>query len=387
MQENFNFTFTTMGTEFIFGAGSISKLNDIMNKHKDPRILIITDKNLVKAGLVKKVQEQLDKYKNIIIYDKIEQDPRLSAVTEGVKFVRENGISNIIAIGGGSVIDAAKCLASVSNNEGNPEDYWFKGRVLTNPKLPLIAIPTTAGTGSEVTKFAVVTHDETKQKTGMGNNILVPDIALLDPELTIGMPPRITASTGLDALTHAVESYVNLNVNVFTDMLAVKAMKLIGEGLRPAVAKGDNIEARSKMLLGSMLAGWSFGNGYLGLVHALAHPLGGHYGVPHGIGCGILLPKIMKYNLNGNLERYKEVAEFLGERVEGLTLREAAHKSVEAVENLLADIGIESDFKSYKIDKNDIPIFVREAYQNRNVNVNPRRATPEELAAIIEELI
>jgi len=350
-------------------------------------VLILSDKNLRKAGLVNIVQEQLDKYQDIFIYDDIEQDPKLSTVTNGVNLVRENGANLIIAIGGGSVIDAGKCLASVANNPGNPEDYWFKGREFANPKFPLIAIPTTAGTGSEVTKFAVVTDDQTKLKMGMGNKILVPDIALLDPELTISMPAKITASTGLDALTHAIESYVNLKVNAFTDMLAERAIKLIGEGLRPAVAKGDNIEARSKMLLGSMLAGMSFGNGFLGLVHALAHPLGGHYGVPHGLGCGVLLPKIMKYNLNGYLERYKDVAELLGEKVEGITLREAAQKSVESIEKLLVDINIQPDFKSFNIDKKDIPTFITEAYKNRNVEVNPRKATPEELAAIYEDLI
>ncbi|MEW6624825.1 MAG: iron-containing alcohol dehydrogenase [Bacillota bacterium] len=388
MNSYYDFSFvTSRNSEIIFGSGAIKNVSNILQRYNASRILIVTDKGVRSAGLVDKVTNLLKDSMQTIVFDKIEEDPKLPTVTEGVELARDSKTQAIIAIGGGSVLDAGKCLASVSTNEGEPEDYWFKNKQFINPKLTYIAIPTTSGTGSEVTKFSVITHHETKLKWGIGNPLLIPEVAILDPDMTVTLPPHITAATGIDALTHALESFVNSGANVFTDMLAVKAMKLIGESLRPAVAKGDNIEARSKMLLGSMLGGMSFGNGYLGLVHALAHPLGGHYGVPHGVANAVLLPKIMKFNYIGNMQKYAKVAEILGENIQGLTLREAAEKSVLAVEKLIEDINIPLNLKEYNIDKEAIPALVEEAIKNRNVGINPRKATFKELELIYEQVI
>lgn len=376
------FTFQS-STEVIYGIGALDKLPEKIAEFGANKILIVTDKGVVNAGLLDLVRREIDVTKHQIdVFDEVQSDPTIGIVEKGRLKARELGAELIIALGGGSAIDSAKAIGIMATNEGEVKGYWMEGKPITKPKIPLIAIPTTAGTGSEVTKFAVLTDPETKFKFGIGSKYLVPEVAIVDPALTVTLPPSVTASTGLDALTHAIEAYTNTATNYLTDALAIQAIKLIGRSLRIAVAKGDNLQARDDMLMGSLLAGMAFGNGYLGIVHALAHPLGGFFHISHGVANAVLLPYVMEYNLMGNPERYAHIAELLGERIDGLSLSEAASRAVEAVRKLNRDVGIPKTLAELGVKEEAFADMARDAMKNRNIRVNPRDVRCEDLIEI-----
>jgi alcohol dehydrogenase len=279
-------------------------------------------------------------------------------------------------------MDTAKAVAVIAANKGKAAEYLGLNKI-PGPGLPTIMVPTTAGTGSEVTFTAVFVRRNLKKKEGMNSQYLYPDLALLDPLLTVGLPPQTTATTGLDALCHAVESYTSVNASPMSEMFSLEAISLIAGSLRTAVHDGNNIEAREAMLLGSLYAGLGLANAGVTAVHSLSYPLGGRYGVPHGLANTILLPHVMVFNIPGAPQKFTDVAEAMGEVVDGLPPREAAFLAVEAVEALIEDCGIDTTLATLKIPKKDLSELADVALTvARPLANNPRQLSKEDAMEI-----
>jgi alcohol dehydrogenase len=267
-------------------------------------------------------------------------------------------------------------------NEGHIRDYAGQNLV-PKPGIPMIALPTTAGTGSEVTIWSVISEKEEKTKYGVGSPYMTATVAMCDPELTLTLPPHLTASTGMDALAHALESYVNKTTQPISEALSIRAMELIAKSLRTAVAAGENLQARSDMLLASLVAALAMNPTRLGLAHALVMPIGANYKIPHSVGVAILLPEVMRYNLIGNLQKFVTIARIFGENTEGLPQRDAAELSVKAIRQLSEDVGIPDGLARYGVEGERLYDLAKAGMATGNVPVNPREPTVEDLVGIM----
>lgn len=372
----------------VFGVGAVEKVGEKAKELGKSKALVITDKGIVGAGLLERVLTPLEQAGlKAHIFDQIEPNPRDHTVSKAFEFGKKKEVDLIIGLGGGSPVDAAKAVGVLMTNPGTLQDY-LRGTAVKNPLPTLIAIPTTAGTGSEVTQFSVVTDTERSFKAGIANPYLIPKVAIVDPSLMESMPPSLTAATGMDALTHAIEAFVSVNAQPFSDAMALHAIRLIGMYLRPAVANGSNQEARSQMAVASTLAGMAFSNAGVGLVHAMSHPLGGRFDVPHGVANAILLPLVMRFNLIARLEKFGQVAQALGERVEGLSVSEAGKRSVEAVVQLSADIGIPGRLSQVRVKAEGIPqVAIDATNMKRAIGWNPRLVKQEEIEKLYREAL
>jgi alcohol dehydrogenase class IV len=379
------FTFTG-ARKIVFGTGSFAKLAEHIQALRSRRPLVVLDKNLAEAGFHKKVADVLGQSGlKVSFFDKAEPEPRLELADEGARIARKGKCDLVVGIGGGSAMDLAKAIAAVAGNEGKAVDYLGLNKV-PGSGLPTIMIPTTAGTGSEVTFTAVFVRQNLKKKEGMNSPYLYPDVALLDPELTLTLPPEPTATTGLDALCHAIESYTSTNASPMSEMISLEAIQLISDNLRACVHNGLDLEAREQMLLGSLYAGLGLANGGVTAVHSLSYPLGGKYGVPHGLANTLLLPHVMAFNLPGNLEKFAVVAEIMGEMIDGLPLREAAWLAVEAVTSLIEDCGVYTTLEDLNIPKEAFPELAKVAMTvARPLANNPRKLTIDDAIEIYEE--
>ncbi|MCS7232838.1 MAG: iron-containing alcohol dehydrogenase [Synergistetes bacterium] len=368
-------------TKLYFGVGEAEKIVDRVNELGGKNVLIVTDTGVLRTNIVEKIKGKLDAagFKTEV-FSKVEPNPTVEIVDEGVKVAKGFGCDLLVAVGGGSSIDTAKAIGLLLTNEGEIGYFWKNPP--KNKILPLIAIPTTAGTGSEITWVTVIKDTNKKVKMGIGNPKLAPSIAICDPLLTVSMPPSVTAATGLDALTHAIESYTNVITEPISESIALHAIYLIGKYLRAAYAKGDNLEARYNMLLGSTMAALAFANTKLGVVHAITAVMGGYFDVPHGVINAILLPYGMEFNLIGNVSKFAKIAEALGENTCGLTEIQAARKAVEAVKELCRDVGIPSSLKEVGIKEEALEDICREAMNNVGIPINPRTPTVEDLIRI-----
>jgi len=375
-------------SNLIFGVGTVEKVGEKTKELGKSRALIITDKGIVGAGLLERVLTPLEQAGvQAHIFDQIEPNPRDHTVVKAFEFGKKKKCELIIGLGGGSPIDAAKAVGVLMSNPGPLQDY-LRGTAVKNPLPPLIAIPTTAGTGSEVTQFSVVTDTERSFKTGIGSPLLMPKVAIVDPSLMESMPPSLAAATGMDALTHAIEAFVSVNSQPFSDAMALHAIRLIGAYLRPSVANGSDQEARSQMAIASTLAGVAFSNAGVGLVHAMSHPLGGRFDVPHGVANAILLPFVMQFNLIARLERFGQVAQTLGEKVEELSAVGAGKKAVEAVRQLSADIGIPGHLSGVGVKAEGLPLVAADALNmKRAISCNPRVVKQEEIEKLYREAL
>jgi alcohol dehydrogenase len=374
-------------TAIEFGCGSIGTLADHVKALGGSRVLVVGDPGVVKAGVVDRVTEPLRAAgMGYEIFSDIESDPDIASVEKGTEAARAGGCDLIVGVGGGSSLDTAKAIGIMLTNDGHIRDYVGLGKVKRRP-APVIAVPTTAGTGSEMTIWSVLSDKERQVKLSVGSVYNCPTLALLDPELTVPLPPHVTAFTGMDALTHALESYVNLNTQPISEGMSVQAMKMIAANLRLAVANGNNLEARANMLLASTIAAMAFNSTRLGLAHALALPLGAHFHIPHGLVNAILLPEVMRYNLIGNTAKFAEIAAIFGERTEHLSVREAAERSVEAVRRLNRDIGITQTLGDFGVREEHLEMIANEAMESGNVPVNPVRATAKDLIGICRRLL
>ncbi len=383
MRKIFSFT---GAKKIVFGNGSILTLASHVKDHHAQNPLIVIDKNLAKTGLQERIASILvSEGIKFTVFDKVEPEPRIELADEGAALAVKNKCDMVIGIGGGSAMDVAKAIAVIATNKGAATDYLGLNKV---PKagLPKIMIPTTAGTGSEVTFTAVFVRKNLKKKEGMNSPYLYPELALLDPELTLSLPPAPTAQTGLDALCHAIESYTSINSSPMSEMFSLEAIALIAENLRTCVHDGKNIAARERMLLGSLYAGIGLANAGVTAVHSLSYPLGGKYGVGHGLANTMLLPSVMAFNLPGAQEKFTDVADAMGECTEGLPAREAAYLAVDAVEALIEDCGVDSSIRDFGVKEEDFPALADVAMTvARPLENNPRKMTKEDMIAIYAE--
>jgi alcohol dehydrogenase class IV len=370
----------------ITGTGSVAQVGEQAKKLGARKVLVITDKVLNQTGLVKKVTVPLEAEGiQVAIIDEVIPEPPFENLEQIAREIQDQGYDAFVGIGGGSALDVTKALAIMMTNKGDVRELVGIEKV-KNKGIPFILIPTTAGTGSEVTYNAIFTDIRDNVKKGIVSPYLLPDVAIVDAELTVTVPPHVTAATGMDALVHAVESYTAQRASELTDGIALHAIQLISRSLRAAVYNGKNIAAREDMAMGSLMAGISLGNAGVGAVHALAYPLGGKFKVPHGVANSLLLPYVMKYNAIANLEKFSRVAKALGENIEGLSLRDAADVAVRAMAKLSRDVGIPSTLSEVGVTENDIPALAEEASKiDRLLNNNPRWLTVKEIGAIYHE--
>lgn len=365
-----------------FGNGSIRMLADHVKALGGTKVLIVADPGVVQAGVVDHLIAPLA-LANIphVVFSEIEADPEIESVEKGTAFAKSECCDLVVGVGGGSSLDTAKAIGLMITNPGHIRDYVGINKV-THRGAPVIAVPTTAGTGSEITIWSVLSDKKNKIKLSVGSPYNCPTLAIGDPELTVTLPPHITAATGMDALTHALESYVNKATQPISEGLSVQAMKMIAKSLRLAVVQGENVQARHDMLLASLIAAMAFNSTRLGLAHALALPLGAHFKIPHGTVNAILLPEVMQFNIMGNSGKYAEIAAIFGEKIDHLSQREAAERSVTAIRQLKSDVGITQTLSDYGVEENALDYIVEEAMTSGNVPVNPRKPTVEDMKNI-----
>jgi alcohol dehydrogenase class IV len=374
-----------MKTEVVHGCNVLNNILEYIEKFKAKNIFVVTDEGIVKAGLIEKLEKILNQ-KNIkhVTFDGVLPNPPIPVVEKGVLEAKKNNTDLIIAIGGGSSIDVAKAINIVLTNGGDIIDYSGVDKV-NKATLPLIAIPTTCGTGSEVTWSTVITNPDEEFKFAVLSNENFPDVAIIDTMLMSNLPPNLTASTGMDALTHALEAYVSVKSQHLSDSLAIYAIELISDNLRKAVLYQDNIENISNMAIASTIAGVAFSNGLLGLVHAMAHPLGGMFNIPHGVANAILLPYVMKFNITSNPSKFAKIAEVMGENITGLNEMEAGKKSLDAVVKLSRDVGIPDNLKDVGMDISKIDKLAEDSMKSGNVFSNPRKNTIDDIKQIFKD--
>lgn len=384
MIQNQSFTIT-QPTRIRFGIGAIADLADMVRTLGGSKVFLVIDPGLKQAGLLEKITAPLVggaiPYE---VYDRVDPEPGLKLADKGAELARLAGADCVVGVGGGSALDVAKAISILLTNGGLAEDYIGLGKI-KKAGLPKIMIPTTSGTGAEVTFTAVFINEKTNSKAGMNGDPLYPDAALLDPGLTVSLPPSVTAATGIDAFTHALEAYVSNQSHTLSDMYALEAIELISQNLGPAYANGGNMEARSAMLMGSLLGGKALATAGVGLVHAMAYPLGGMFNTPHGLANAVLLPYVVDYNIIGAPHKYATVAELMGYDTEGLSMREAGQMAVDAILQLNNDVGIPASLTDLGIDSSAIPEMARIALTvTRPVENNPRKPTVDEVIEIYE---
>jgi alcohol dehydrogenase len=376
------FSFTG-ARKIVFGGGSFDTLTEHIRELKGARPMIVLDRNLAEAGFRDRISDLFKKEKlKFTLFDRAEAEPPLGLADEGAGIARKEKCDIVVGIGGGSAMDVAKAIAVLAANRGKAVDYLGLNNV-PGPGLPKIMIPTTAGTGSEATFTAVFIRRDLKKKEGMNSPYLYPDLAVLDPLLTVSLPPNPTATTGIDALCHAVESYTSINASPMSELFSLEAISLIASNLRTAVHDGSNVPAREQMLLGSLYAGLGLANAGVTAVHSLSYPIGGKYGVPHGLANTVMLPAVMIFNLPATLEKFAVMAQAMGEVTDGLSTREAASLTVKSVETLIKDCGIHTKLKDLDIPEKDFPELAGAAMTvARPLENNPRKVTLEDAIKI-----
>jgi alcohol dehydrogenase len=379
-----NFTIT-QPTQLHFGQGIINSLPAVIKEHGGNKPFIVMDPGLVKAGQDVQVITPLnDAGIEYVLYDRVDPEPGLRLADQGAALARENNCDCLIGVGGGSAMDVAKAIAVLVTNGGQAIDYIGLGKI-QKTGLPKIMIPTSAGTGAEVTFTAVFINEETGSKAGMNGDQLYPEAAVLDPGLTLSLPPQVTAATGIDALTHALEAYTSTQAHPISEIYSLQAIDLIIHNIRAAYADGRNLEARSNMMLGSLLGGKALATAGVGLVHAMAYPLGGMFGISHGLANAVLLPYVTEYNLIGDLKKHGLLAELFGVNTAELSLRDAAAELVEELHLLNSDLNIPATLEELNIPADKIPEMAETALTvARPVENNPRQPNKEEVMAIYE---
>ncbi|WP_047258489.1 L-threonine dehydrogenase [Chromobacterium subtsugae] len=360
----------------LMGAGCLRQAIDAMRGHGFRRALIVTDQGLVKAGLAGKVADMLAAADiEPTVFDGVHPNPSCANVNAGLALLKEKRCDVVVSLGGGSPHDCAKGIALVAVNGGRIQDYEGVDRS-AKPQLPLVAINTTAGTASEMTRFCIITDESRRIKMAIVDKHTTPILSVNDPETMAGMPAALTAATGMDALTHAVEAYVSTIATPITDACALKAVELIAGFLRRAVKDGKDMEAREQMAYAQFLAGMAFNNASLGYVHAMAHQLGGFYDLPHGVCNAVLLPHVQAFNAEAAGGRLGDVAVALGEEAR------SPEAAIAAIRRLAADVGIPAGLAQLGVKDADIPLLAGNALNDACGLTNPRKASHEEICAI-----
>ena len=389
MSEYYDYMLPTVN---FMGAGCVEVVGERCKILGAEKVLLVTDNylNSLESGPVQIVGDYLKKVGlEYVIFDGVTPNPKDKDVYAGLEIYEKENCDMIVTVGGGSPHDCGKAIGVAATHDGDLYQDYAGIEKLENETPPMVCVNTTAGTASEVTRHAVIT--DTSQTPNVKFVIVswrnTPDVSINDPELMIDKPAGLTAATGMDALTHALETYVSTGANPLTDAAALEAMKLIAENLRNAVYNGQDIEARENMANASVLSGFAFNNGGLGYVHAMAHQLGGFYDMPHGIANAILLPYVEKFNLGAKLERFAKIAEIFGVNTEGMSTREAAESSLEAIKQLAQDIGIPTSLSESKFDikEEDFEEMAKYALEDGNAGTNPRKGTVEQVKDIFED--
>ncbi len=373
-----------MPTINLMGAGCVKEVGNRAKELGAKKALIVTDPDLPKVGIPGEVEGYLKEAGvESVTFAGALPNPTDKNVHEGFDIYKNEGCNMIISVGGGSSHDCAKGIGLVAGNGGNVRD--FEGiNQSQKPMPPMIAVNTTSGTASEITRFCIITNTDTKVKMAIVDWRTTPNISVNDPMVMMKMPPGLTAATGMDALTHAVEAYVSIIATPVTDACALKAIELIFKYLRTAVANGDNFEARDGMTYAQLLAGMAFNNASLGYVHAMAHQLGGFYDLPHGVCNAILLPHVQRFNLISNPQRFVDMAVAMGEPVEGMSVRAAAEKALDAIALLSADIRIPAGLKELDVKEKDFDVMVENAMKDACSFTNPVVAKAADVKGIFK---
>jgi alcohol dehydrogenase len=371
-----------MPTVNLMGAGCVKEVGNRANILGAKKALIVTDADLKRLGLADQIAGYLkDAGVKSVVFDGAIPNPTDINVRDGEKVYKENNCDMIVSVGGGSSHDCAKGIGLVVGNGGNIRDFAGIDKS-TKPMPPMIAVNTTSGTASETTRFCIITNTDTKVKMAIVDWRVTPQVSINDPEIMAKMPRGLTAATGMDALTHAVEAYVSTSATPITDACALKAIELIAKYLRTAVAYGNNMEARDAMTYAQLLAGMAFNNASLGYVHAMAHQLGGFYDLPHGVCNAILLPHVQRFNLIASPQRFVDMARAMGEVVDGLSVREAAEKALTAIQTLSQDINIPAGLAQLNVQEKDFEIMANNAMLDACSFTNPVTAKLEDVVGI-----
>ncbi|MCF7537752.1 iron-containing alcohol dehydrogenase [Pseudomonas petrae] len=367
--------------KLITGPAAIEQLSAELTRLNVQNPLIVTDAILVKSGTVDLALAQLGG-RRYGLFDQVKPEPEISIVEDCTRTYREGGHDGLIGVGGGSAIDIAKGVAAFASHEG-PLAELFGVDLVKRKGPPLIAIPTTAGTGSEVTNVAIFSDKQAQLKKGIVSDYLLPDVALVSPLMTLTCPRSVTAASGVDALVHAIEAYLSVNASPITDAIALGAIKLIVKALPKAYANPSSLQAREDMATASLMAGMAFGNAGVGAVHALAYPLGGRFNIAHGVSNALLLPYVMEWNKLACVERMRDIAEAMGVRVAHLSDKDAADLAVKAMADLCAVVEIPSGLRSFNVPEDAIPAMAEEASKiERLMRNNPRKLTAADIEKI-----
>ncbi len=380
-------------TKIVFGSGKLSKIGDYV-KPLGKKAALISDKPLAELGVVARVKEYLKGNKiEAVEFTGVRANPISTMINEVARSLKGERIDFVVGVGGGSPIDFAKGLG-VAIVHG--DDIWnyvtVGGKIglpVTSETLPIVAVATTSGTGSEVTPFSILTNPTTSEKCAIISEHVFPRIALIDPRLTLTVPRRLTASTAIDALSHAIESYINKDAQSFTEMTAIEAMKLISTNLLTAVIDGNNLEARSKMAWAATLGGIAISNGNVTLAHAIGHPMSGRFDIPHGEAIALGLPAVMRHSWMWDREKFAMIANAMGADDRRLSLEARAKRSVEAVEKLLVEIDLKLRLRDYSVDDSDLDGLAKDAtgYMVGCLEAHPRAFGLEEVREIYREIL
>ncbi|NLY16837.1 MAG: L-threonine dehydrogenase [Gammaproteobacteria bacterium] len=366
----------------LIGEGAVEQACDHAKQAGFTQGLIVTDKPLVELGYAAQLQQLLaDRGVKSCIYDGVQPNPTTSNVEAGLALLKENNCDFLLSLGGGSPHDCAKAIALVASNGGDIRDYEGVDQS-AKPQLPLISINTTAGTASEITRFCIITDENTHIKMAIVDKHVTPILSVNDPALMKNMPAGLTAATGMDALTHAVEAYVSTAANAITDACALKAVTIIANNLATAVKDGKNMAARDQMAYAQLLAGMAFNNASLGYVHAMAHQLGGFYDLPHGVCNAVLLPHVQRFNSQVAAGRLKDVAAAMGIDVQGMNDDEGARACIAAIEALAKEVGIPAGLKDLKVKEEDFAELATNAMKDACGLTNPIQPTHEQVVGI-----
>ncbi len=379
-------------TRIIFGRESLNRLGREVKYLGEPVLLVTGRRAIRESGILDRVNRILNREKIAsVVYDHVSPEPDTEVVDKGVAFARQNRCKVVVGIGGGSAIDVAKAIAGLALEEkfASVAEY-LEGegnKRLNSPGLPFIAIPTTAGTGAEVARNAVIINKPARSKKSFRSDYLFARIAIIDPTLTLSLPKNITASSGVDTLTHLIEGYVSRKANFLTDALATRGINLVGEAIISAYNNGSNREAREKMCLASLLGGIVLTNSGLGIAHGVSPFLGALHGIPHGVANGMLLARAIEFNLSSRIEKFRCVASALGEKIEGLTEEEAACKALSAVERIVEELRIPRSLGEFGVKSEDLPELTRKSLTSNSTRGNPRAVSYEDILSLLNELM
>lgn len=376
MQDFFEFQ---LRPRVLFKPGLAREMGHEIARLGATKAVIIGDKGVEQAGLLAPVMEGLEMTVEVVgTFCDVPANSSVQVVEQAADYARERGADMIVAVGGGSPLDTAKGVCILLTEGGRLNDYQGFN-LLERPLTPLVAIPTTSGTGSEVTSFAVIRDEEQQVKLTFASPFLAPDVAILDPELTLSLPPRLTAATGMDTLTHAIETYVSTNANPMSDGLALSAIDLTANYLRQATFQGSDLEARSQMLIASCMAGIAFNSGLLGIVHAMAHATGGHFPVHHGTANAIFLPHGMRFNAEVAPERFARIARQMGVNTGGRSRSEVVEDGILAVDTLRHDLGLPGRLRDVEVPESALDELAELALSDGAIFTNPREVTLDAL--------